>query len=96
MTKTWQFCQPALPRAFPDEKHEIARAFCVKYDQNYGLRTPRMFTLTFPHFVQLKYDFHLHMYWLHTSWAQEQTYHKHPFPGKNSGTSAVYNGTPFW
>jgi hypothetical protein len=38
MTKTWQFRQPALPRAFPGEKHEIARAFCVKYDQNYGLR----------------------------------------------------------
>jgi hypothetical protein len=39
MTKTWQFRQPALPRAFPGEKHEIARAFYVKYDQNYGLRT---------------------------------------------------------
>ncbi len=38
MTKTWRFRQPALPRAFPDKKHEIARAFCVKYDQNYGLR----------------------------------------------------------
>ncbi len=37
MTKTWQFRQPALPRAFPGEKHEIARAFYVKYDQNYGL-----------------------------------------------------------
>jgi hypothetical protein len=38
MTKTWQFCKPALSRAFPGEKHEVARAFYVKYDQNYGLR----------------------------------------------------------
>jgi hypothetical protein len=36
-TKTQQFRQPALPRAFPGEKQEIARAFYVKYDQNYGL-----------------------------------------------------------
>ncbi len=35
MTKTWQFRQPALPRAFPGEKHEIASAFYVEYDQNY-------------------------------------------------------------
>jgi hypothetical protein len=40
MTKTWQFRQPALPPAFPSEKHEIARAFYVKYDQNYGLWCP--------------------------------------------------------
>jgi hypothetical protein len=38
MTKTWQFSKPALSRAFPGEKHEVARAFYVKYDQNYGLR----------------------------------------------------------
>ncbi len=37
MTKTWPIRQPALPRAFPGEKHEIARAFYVKNDQNYGL-----------------------------------------------------------
>jgi hypothetical protein len=37
MTKTWQFRQPALPRAFPSKKHEIAHAFYVKYDQKYGL-----------------------------------------------------------
>jgi hypothetical protein len=37
MTKTRQFGQPALPRAFTGEKHEIARAFYAKYDQNYGL-----------------------------------------------------------
>ncbi len=40
MSKTWQFRKPALSRAFPGEKHEIARAFYVKYDQNYGLRYP--------------------------------------------------------
>ncbi len=40
MTKTWQFRQPALPRAFPGEKHELVRAFYVKYDQNYGLCNP--------------------------------------------------------
>jgi hypothetical protein len=34
MTKTWQIRQPVLPRAFLGEKHEIARAFYVKYDQN--------------------------------------------------------------
>ncbi len=44
MIKTWQCRQPALPRAFPGEKHEIARAFYVKYDQNYGL---------WSHFVQV-------------------------------------------
>ncbi len=37
MTKTRQYGQPALPRAFTGEKHEIARAFYAKYDQNYGL-----------------------------------------------------------
>jgi hypothetical protein len=37
MIKTWQIRQPALPRAFPSEKHEIARAFYVKNDQNYVL-----------------------------------------------------------
>ncbi len=37
MTKTWQIRQPALPRAFPGEKHKIARTFYVKNDQNYGL-----------------------------------------------------------
>jgi hypothetical protein len=37
MTKTRQFGQPALPRAFTGEKHKIARAFYAKYDQNYGL-----------------------------------------------------------
>ncbi len=37
MTKTWQFRQPVLPRAFSGEKHAQARAFNVKYDQNYGL-----------------------------------------------------------
>jgi hypothetical protein len=26
-----------VPRAFPGEKQALARAFCVKYDQNYGL-----------------------------------------------------------
>jgi hypothetical protein len=39
MTKTRQFGKPALPRAFTSEKHEIARAFYAKYDQNYGLRS---------------------------------------------------------
>ncbi len=38
MTKTWQFFKPTLSRAFPGEKREVARAFYVKYDQNYGLR----------------------------------------------------------
>ncbi len=38
MTKTGQFCKPALSRAFPGEKHEVVRAFYVKYDQHYGLR----------------------------------------------------------
>jgi hypothetical protein len=40
MSKTWQFRKPALYRAFPGKKHEIARAFYVKYDQNYGLWSP--------------------------------------------------------
>jgi hypothetical protein len=35
MTKTLQFRQPALPRAFPSENHMPVRAFYV--DQNYGL-----------------------------------------------------------
>jgi hypothetical protein len=33
-----KFCKPALPRAFPGEKHVLARAFWIKYDQNYELR----------------------------------------------------------
>ncbi len=37
MTKTWQFRKSALSHAFPGEKHEIAHASYVKYDQNYGL-----------------------------------------------------------
>ncbi len=42
MTKTWQFRQPALPCAFSGEKHVLARAFNVKYDQNYGLRIKKI------------------------------------------------------
>ncbi len=47
MTKTWQFRQPALPPAFPAEKHEIVRAFYVKYDQDYGLRRFSLICLPF-------------------------------------------------
>jgi hypothetical protein len=48
MTKTRQFRQPALPRAFTGEKHEIARAFYAKYDPNYGLwRNSKLQPVTF-------------------------------------------------
>jgi hypothetical protein len=37
MTKTWQFRQSALPRAFSGEKHALARSFYVKFERNYEL-----------------------------------------------------------
>ncbi len=36
-SKTSQIRQPALPRAFPGQKHALVGAFQFKYDQNYGL-----------------------------------------------------------